>query len=239
MQKKTEYTSIKKLLFKKENLLLIGGFIIILFSSTWLFTRPNLFESYNFNETGPIGDTIGGITAPILNLTGAILIYLSFQAQIEANKIQFNTLNKQLSDQEKDSNYKKTLDFILLINEEVIKFNHNKHTGAEALNLFQKQIQLMIQNQSLKKSKLMAPIFHNWIICITYFNTINRLLSNLDYHKNDKKILNILTNNIWATNFKTSSNTIKEGLKFLNLQHSICNKFETYTFLKKNQNFDK
>jgi hypothetical protein len=49
----------------------------------------------DFTQTGQIGDTIGGITAPMANLLGAILVYLALKAQIEANLI----LKKQLDDE--------------------------------------------------------------------------------------------------------------------------------------------
>ncbi len=38
-------------------------------------------------EYGSLGDVIAGATAPIIGLFAAILVYLSFRAQIEANKI--------------------------------------------------------------------------------------------------------------------------------------------------------
>lgn len=41
----------------------------------------------SFSDTGPIGDTIGGLASPFLNLLGSLLIYLSFQEQLEANDI--------------------------------------------------------------------------------------------------------------------------------------------------------
>ena len=40
----------------------------------------------NFQGTGEIGDTIGGITAPFLGFFGSILVYLALKAQIEANQ---------------------------------------------------------------------------------------------------------------------------------------------------------
>jgi len=58
----------------------------------YIFTRPAFLSSWNFSDTGQIGDTIGGITAPIINLIGAILVYISFRAQIEANRIQAKAL---------------------------------------------------------------------------------------------------------------------------------------------------
>lgn len=41
----------------------------------------------DFSDTGQIGDTIGGIMGPFAGILGAWLVYLSFQQQIEANRI--------------------------------------------------------------------------------------------------------------------------------------------------------
>jgi hypothetical protein len=66
---------------KQNKRLLILG-IILIFTSLYIFTRPALFASFDFSESGQIGDTIGGITAPIINLIGAYLVYISFQAPV-------------------------------------------------------------------------------------------------------------------------------------------------------------
>ncbi|CAM1339267.1 hypothetical protein [Tenacibaculum aestuarii] len=83
-------------------ILIIGGLLI--FSSLYVFTRPAIFEEWNFTETGQIGDTIGGITAPVINLIGAFLVYISFQEQIKANRIQMDALNEE---KERNSNDRK------------------------------------------------------------------------------------------------------------------------------------
>ena len=59
----------------------IGSILI----APWLFTAYS--STFNFHETGQIGDTIGGTTAPIASLVGSILIYLALKAQIEANDL--------------------------------------------------------------------------------------------------------------------------------------------------------
>ena len=55
-------------------------------------------ESLVFDQnTGVIGDTIGGITAPFINFFGAILVYLALKEQIKANDLiqkQFDIQNK-------------------------------------------------------------------------------------------------------------------------------------------------
>lgn len=78
----------------------IGVLLVVLFPL--LFTWQKI-SWISFQDTGPIGDTIGGITAPIVGLLGAYLVYVSFKAQVEANKIQasqayFNTVYNMLKD---------------------------------------------------------------------------------------------------------------------------------------------
>lgn len=66
--------------------------ITLIIGATFVFITPMIFTSFSlwfdFTDTGQIGDTIGGITAPIVGFVGAILIYLSFNAQLNANQIQ-------------------------------------------------------------------------------------------------------------------------------------------------------
>lgn len=45
-------------------------------------------------EYGPVGDTIGGITSPVSQLLGSILIYLALKAQLDANTIIQNQVNE-------------------------------------------------------------------------------------------------------------------------------------------------
>ena len=53
-----------------------------------ILNRPTIFgiEALDFSNSGQIGDTIGGITAPFFNLIAAVLIYLSFKEQTKANE---------------------------------------------------------------------------------------------------------------------------------------------------------
>lgn len=52
---------------------------------------------FDFTETGQIGDTIGGITAPFVGLLGAYLVYQAFKAQIAANEAQRDANNIQIA----------------------------------------------------------------------------------------------------------------------------------------------
>ncbi len=78
-----------------KEILLLTGITLICFLSVWLFTRPAISSIFILNNFGPIGDTIGGITAPIIGGIGAYLVYKSFRAQEKANKFQFDALIDQ------------------------------------------------------------------------------------------------------------------------------------------------
>jgi len=92
-----EPTWLEKFLMKYAHRILIFGLIAI-FISPWLFTISLPFEWIDFSNTGEIGDTIGGITAPIVNLIAAFLVYISFKAQIQANDIQVFATTTQRQD---------------------------------------------------------------------------------------------------------------------------------------------
>jgi hypothetical protein len=85
-------------LFKIALIVLTVG-VIAMLSAPFLLIRSGYFS---FAETGQIGDTIGGITAPISSLVGTILLFLALKSQIVANKItQDQIRDQQLKEQRK------------------------------------------------------------------------------------------------------------------------------------------
>jgi hypothetical protein len=75
----------KKLEERNYLLILMFGILLTVLSPI-IFTLPSISQRFNFSSTGSIGDTIGGLTAPIVGLLGAILVYRSFLIQIKANE---------------------------------------------------------------------------------------------------------------------------------------------------------
>ena len=69
-------------------IILIGCILIIIAPS--ILTLPWRDEvlglNTNFKSTGQIGDTIGGITAPIIGLISIILLYITFREQRHTNR---------------------------------------------------------------------------------------------------------------------------------------------------------
>ncbi len=104
------------------------------------FTRPAYFDAWDFSNTGQIGGTIGGITSPIINLIGALLVYFSFQQQLRANQIQINALDEEKErnrNNRKFENYHSNFEAIKnhLDNLEFIvrPISIRAHDGSEAL----------------------------------------------------------------------------------------------------------
>lgn len=77
---------------------LIIGSILIAFLAVFLFTRNAISNMFMLTNTGQIGDTIGGITAPIFGLIGFVLVFYSFSEQYKANQIQIESLKQQEHD---------------------------------------------------------------------------------------------------------------------------------------------
>ncbi len=62
---------------------------IIISTLIWIFFAPiiltQLSSFISFDDTGQIGDTIGGITAPAIGLVSSLLLYLALIKQIDSN----------------------------------------------------------------------------------------------------------------------------------------------------------
>ncbi|HLP55119.1 MAG TPA: putative phage abortive infection protein [Fluviicola sp.] len=75
---------------KETRKMRILSIVIIIVGSLFAILAPFLFTrngSISFLDKGPIGDTIGGTTAPIVGLVNAILVYFALRSQIRANEI--------------------------------------------------------------------------------------------------------------------------------------------------------
>jgi Putative phage abortive infection protein len=101
---------------RNSRLLMLGG-IFLAVIAPFLLTRNIGLPP--FTETGDIGDTIGGITSPIVGLLGAILVYYALLEQIEANRL----INVQFKEQQKTTyrqNFEQTFFNMLNIHHEIV-----------------------------------------------------------------------------------------------------------------------
>lgn len=94
-----------KIRLSKSEWILFIVFGIIIFFIPIILTSE--FGLASFTNTGEIGDTIGGTTAPFLGFFGSILVYLALKAQIEANE----QVRLQFEKQETDSKVEKRIEY--------------------------------------------------------------------------------------------------------------------------------
>jgi len=85
---------------KKDWLVKNAGVLFLLalistIAAPYIITQISIYPYIDFSNTGSIGDTIGGITAPVINIFAALLVYLAFREQVKANDIQVEALNEE------------------------------------------------------------------------------------------------------------------------------------------------
>jgi hypothetical protein len=117
-----------KFFFKYKNQIIIVNLLFIIISP-FLFTRSGYVD---FTKTGNIGDTIGGITAPFINILNAFLIYLTFKEQQKANNsLQTELENSKNIEKQRLSNIRKLviydLEFIIKPELEKLKSEIQKY----------------------------------------------------------------------------------------------------------------
>ena len=93
-------------LIKRGTVVLFIGIVLVLVFPLILTFKKISFIS--FQDTGNIGDTIGGITSPITSTIGSILVYFALKSQIDAN----TQIQKQLKKQDEEKALSDKINFI-------------------------------------------------------------------------------------------------------------------------------
>lgn len=128
-----------------------------------VFTIPIMLTQFpaiiSFNNTGEIGDTIGGITAPFLSFFGSILIYLALRSQITANE----EFKRQFEKQNQDMLFFRLIDNLKerTLSYSVFPVNSLNNTtddekeiqGVEATHFFVQRFKTLLNNQCLSYGK--------------------------------------------------------------------------------------
>lgn len=171
------------------------GFILFLFSSVYIFTRPAFWTGYDLTGTGQIGDTIGGITAPAINILGAILVFISFLAQNKANKIlseqnSFSLLHDLYKDLKNDFNS-------LTFSSPVIK-EGREYYGKRALSLFSDTLEKRIGNEKFIKNSF----FDEFLFLMGNITILIDIIETSDIDKEQKNIILRLLHFLYHTKIK-------------------------------------
>lgn len=116
--------------------------------SVLILCAPFLFAKFYkldfFEATGQIGDTIGGITAPLTGLFGAWLVYKALKAQIVANDVIINQFKLQQNVERNNKRLQYITDQIKILREDIKDFifiepslvysDYNEHPGVTGIS---------------------------------------------------------------------------------------------------------
>jgi hypothetical protein len=94
-------TQAEKMAMTARTYMTIGPLVVLLL---WIIVGA----SQNASTRGLTGDFLGGVASPFIGLVSAVLVYLSFQQQIQANKIQMEALKQE----SKRNNIRSTLNIL-------------------------------------------------------------------------------------------------------------------------------
>jgi len=61
--------------------------LLLLFTTVFFVTRPSWSTIFDYSQSGQVGDTFGGISAPFIGSAAAILTFLAFYMQLKANQM--------------------------------------------------------------------------------------------------------------------------------------------------------
>ncbi len=176
-------------------------------------------------ETGQIGDTIGGIASPIINLAGAILVFYSFNEQLRANRIQIVAMDKQKAESHDLQLYQLIIQELNDIETSFQNFKYKEYTGKSAFNILINQFEKYHQN-----SRNIFPEPEDT-------NTLSRIIVKMRFvikqkgKLKDKQsvyadIINDKLKNISKNYIPYSLENIKLGSDFSNASHYDLNMFD-------------
>ncbi|MBK7311338.1 MAG: hypothetical protein IPI93_11275 [Sphingobacteriaceae bacterium] len=188
---------------KRTIILLSLGLTFFLFSALYIITRPSIFSSWDFTKTGQIGDTIGGILSPILNIVGSLLIFSSFLSQNKANDLQSEYNNFSLM----YGLYKDFKDdFNNLSFQTSISGVKETYYGKIALSVFTEKLEKVLTSDAFKKNSF----FEELLFLLGSFNILIEIVQNSKLNKKDKEYVLRMIHYLHTTRIKKHTNKIVE-----------------------------
>lgn len=182
-----------------------------------ILSKPALYPFFDLSGSGAVGDTIGGITAPIINLLGAILVYASFRQQLEANRIQKNALHEQIKNSQSLKNFDTILD---IFHDCVVEYKGLKF-GAELPDKDQKHWKRYQEESGLRGLKLYIYALHTqeplafneytggFRSIINVLNLLTEKLRRAEMEKEDKELVANLIVNFYESYLQPVNSLIK------------------------------
>jgi hypothetical protein len=146
----------KKMVMMARTYMIIGPSVVLLL---WIIVGA----SQNASTRGLTGDFLGGVASPFIGLVSAILVYLSFQQQIQANKIQMEALRQE----SKRNNIRSTLNILRSeISDLILENPGDDHKTYHGMQAFEKFVELLHRSglESLTNNENVADTIYGVLL---------------------------------------------------------------------------
>ncbi|TGE26893.1 hypothetical protein [Hymenobacter metallicola] len=125
---------------KKLPLVIVGASLLLIGISIWCVYSLHDEAKTVFGDTGTVGDTIGGIAGPILNLAGMIIVYFSLLEQFRANNDQNEAIRVEIKRSNDEVVLKSTQQVIEAASQELGIQKHNLDSLLEKVASFDEDL---------------------------------------------------------------------------------------------------
>lgn len=78
----------------------------------WIFAACTPWLNNWLGSRGEVGDFLGGVSAPVFGFVGMVLVYRSFQAQVESNRQQIRALEDERAVRREDEQQKAIVEIV-------------------------------------------------------------------------------------------------------------------------------
>lgn len=181
------------------------AFSSIIFAILWVIFGPLLLTQTSFtitdfsggqNNPGIIGDTIGGITSPVVGLISILLLYLALIKQIESNKISVYEANFRIINEE-----------LTQLSNIFEQYQFENKSGAEAIGNFSSKMGEKNTNGQLVENDY--NILEKFELLIIKYHKVFYLLDNLTTSAEYKDLLSKDLQNSYVIYFRSCYNIMQ------------------------------
>ena len=190
--------------FSKINtiqLILILGLIILFIPP--LLIKPSFLDFFSLGNENEIGDTLGGITSPFINSIAAILVFIAFKEQVNAN----NLIKEQ--------------QYFQHIQEQIYRLEDEYINLAEISDNIERDISIMYDKRNITFGDSNPPkviinhedlnkVLYSTVIFQQTIDLINKLENNKEFMQNKLKLLYLI---IYRDNYLKIYRTLKSVIE--------------------------
>jgi len=220
-----------------RNQLLYGLlFLLAIIIGPIIFTQD--WSSIDFSNTGEIGDTIGGITAPIIGFVSAVLVYLAFDAQVKANNRIQDQIELEQRRRREDIVLREVEESIRNLKDDIKEFSYPTKqtsvmiTGVQGIHQFLEICSRNFEENYNHGEVFLSPYHIHLDSLLESSINIYFKIENSDFQDELKDYLQKLWYGLVSSNiitpFRKPMRKIKEGENKSNNMCPVCDSFHLY-----------